>query len=106
MGDFVKVAEIRRDGENWRCRNTQNSLLIPVFCCMAFAVEYWYTARNKNVPLGTFFIVLAQAWVELEPTVAGSNHRKKADGNILACSWQKNQPPLEFTPSFPPTTKH
>ena len=54
---------------------------------MQKTVEISYSARNKNVPLGTFFIVLAQAWMELEPTVAGSNHRKKADGNILACSW-------------------
>ena len=28
-----------------------NSLLIPVFCCMAFAVESSYTARNIEHPV-------------------------------------------------------
>ena len=47
VGDFVKVAEIRRGGRKLGRRNTKNSLLIPVFCCMEFAVESYYTARNK-----------------------------------------------------------
>ncbi len=42
----MKVAEMRRGGRKMGHRNVKNSLLIPVFCCMAFAVEYWYTARN------------------------------------------------------------
>ena len=62
---------------------------LEMYNSMRLIVELSTSARNKNVPLGTFFIVLAQAWVGLEPTVAGSNHRKKADGSMLACPWQK-----------------
>lgn len=46
----MKVAEMRCGGQKWDRRNASKSLLIPVFCCMAFAVEYWYTARNIGHP--------------------------------------------------------
>ena len=46
----MKVAGIGRDGRKWGCENYESSLLIPVFCCMAFAVEYWYTARTIEDP--------------------------------------------------------
>lgn len=48
----MKVAGIGRDGRKWGCENYESSLLIPVFCCMAFAVEYCHTASKIQHPTG------------------------------------------------------
>ena len=73
--NFVKVAEFRRGVRKWGCRNTQNSLLIPVFCCMAFAVESSYTAS-----------ILAYMPVQIKsPRFCGIFH-------ALTLVWAKNAP--------------
>ena len=47
----MKVAEMWRGWRKMGCRNVKNSLLIPVFCCMAATQEYWHTASNIEHPV-------------------------------------------------------